>query len=85
MAASLEWFNDRSPHFLYFTIKLWPECNCTYWPVIKFNFLVFIKGRIPGCQTKIAAFMTFNRISIGKIRLVFSFYLNFNISVLANI
>ena len=39
----------------------------------------------PGYQTKIAVFMTNNRLSIRTIRIVFSFYFNFDINVLANI
>ena len=39
----------------------------------------------PECQTKIADFMTINRISLVRMTLMFSFYYNFNINALANI
>ena len=37
------------------------------------------------CLTKIADFMTINKISIGRIAIMLSFYFNFSINVLANI
>ena len=37
------------------------------------------------CQANVNDSMTINRISTGRMALIFSFYFNFNINVLANI
>ena len=57
-----------------------------YGPNIKIDSRVifkFVSG--PGCQTNVDDSVTIYRISIWKRILIFSFYFNFNINVLANI